>query len=237
MGPDGQPRLFLPRSPGSTVPQCNTSFIGSICALISASFSVGRSFGTPFLWSGCLGWVSPYISILGPETTGVISNRESLSWLQLLLYELIAITPIAHGDWGCTTAACSAHHWSVFSIRSTFPFPFHDTCMRICKRAPPHCAVPMHDWHLTCNAWPQTSRYKHKYLRNAPQIPQVQTRHSWLRSRFSFPFHVHAHAASAWIARAPLEAGSRRPYRLEAWERGQKLACKDQRWPVHPLPL
>ena len=154
MGPDGQPCLSLPRTPGSTVPQCDISFIGSICALISASFSVERSFGTPFLWSGRLGWVSPYISIRGPET--VISNRESLSWLQLLLYD--AITPIAHGE---------------------------DVLLQ---------------------------RAKLKYWVSTPQIPQVQTRHSddsWLRSRFSFPFHVHVCTPPQHESRAPRGAGSR----------------------------
>ena len=134
MGPDGQPRLSLPRTPGSTVPQCDTSFIGSICALISASFSVGRSFGTPFLWSGCLGWVSPTLASRVRKRPGsfLIGSHYHGS-----NYYCTTITPIAHGE------VLQRAPPTIGVCRSTFPFPFHDTCMRICKRAPPHCAVPM----------------------------------------------------------------------------------------------
>ena len=98
MGPDGQPRLSLPRTPGLTVPQCDTSFYRVyLCPYIGLLFRGEVSWDSfPVEWS--FGMSQPIHYHPGSETTGVISNRESLSWLQILLYEVITITPIAYGD-------------------------------------------------------------------------------------------------------------------------------------------
>ena len=55
------------------------------------------------------------------------------------------------------------------------------------------------------------------FFHSLPQVPNML--------EFSFPFHAHAIAKFASARR------------LEAWERGQHLPYKDQRWPLFPLPL
>ena len=161
MGPDGQPRLSLPRTPGSTVRQWYFLHRVYLCPCISLLFRgevIWDSF--PVEWSFGMS-LSPYISIRGPETTGVISNRESLSWLQLLLYELIAITPIAHGEDVILQRAPPTTGLDPLYIPIPIPRYMHANLQ---ARAA-HCAVPMrYAWLAPYLQWPQTSRYKHKYL-------------------------------------------------------------------------
>ena len=66
-----------------------------------------------------------------------------------------SITPIAHGEDVLLQRAPPTSVLDPLYIPIPIPRYMHAnlqasaaTCMRICKRAPPHC---MHDWHLTCN--------------------------------------------------------------------------------------